>query len=412
LPGCSLLCDGAEHQAGFAVKAASARYIIRPQTCGWMKNMLLPWNKNLRRSCMIALIYAITAFVVLHFFMLKNGWFRELSDTGFSFDRMVSFTADRPFAYRVLMPALINGGAFLFPKDFQHAHRLWFLENSPLAAYAKNKLFMHEGLAVKIHLGYFYLFLSLIFLLYAIRFITNQIYSFPPLFSDACPAIGLLFLPLTFTWGGHIYDFPELLLAALCLICIIKKKWLYYYPLFVLAILNKEVDVLLVLFFIAFCQDTMSKKNIIKHGALQVFIGASLLLWVRFVFADNPVFPGLNDYWKHNIQYWLNPRSYFLFWDAYHIGLPISPRGSNIFLIVFTAFFVFHKWKNKPLEVKRLFIYTAIFNIPLFLYLGWADEIRTLSLMFPAIYLLAVYSLYRLIYPGGSDSKPQGRATP
>ena len=162
--------------------------------------------------------------------------------------------------------------------------------------------------------------------------------------------------------GGHIYDFPELLLTALCLICIIQKKWLFYYTVFVLAVLNKEVNVLLILFFIAFCRDTMAKKDMLKHAALQILIGAILVLCVRWLFVDNPLFPGLNDYWKHNIRYWLNPKSYFLFWDAYHVGLPIFPRGSNILLIVFTAFFVFYKWKDKPGQVKRLFVYTSTFN--------------------------------------------------
>ena len=146
----------------------------------------------------------------------------------------------------------------------------------------------------------------------------------------------------------------------------------------------------------------MAKKDLLKHAAVHVLIGAILVLWVRFLFADNPQIPGLEDYWKHNIRYWLNPKSYFLFWDAYHVGLPIFPRGSNILLIAFTAFFVFYKWKDKPLQVKRLFIYTATFKIPLFIYGGWADEIRALSLMFPAIYLLGVYSLYHLIYPSAS----------
>jgi hypothetical protein len=362
---------------------------------GGMKKLL---QHNPGRSLMIFFLYAVTAFIVLHIFMLNNGWFRELSDSGFSFDRMVSFTSDRPFAYRVLMPALINAGACVFPKDFVREHKKWLTDSSPIAHYAKNKLFMYEGIALKVHLEYFYLSISLIFLLYAVRAITKQLYPFPPVFSDVTPALGLLFLPLTFTWGGHIYDFPELLLAALCLLCIIRKKWLLYYPVFVLAILNKEVNVLLILFFIAFCRGEMAKKDLLKHAALQILIGVSLVLCVRLLFVDNPLLPDLNNYWKHNILFWLNPKSYVLFWDAYHVGFPISPRGSNILLIIFTAFFVFYKWQDKPVQVKRLFFYTAIFNIPLFIYGGWADELRALALMFPAVYLLGVYSLYSVLY--------------
>ncbi len=322
--------------------------------------------RSMSRHFIILLTYALTAFCVLHIFMLNNGWFRELKDWSFSFDRMVSFTADRPFAYRVLMPALVNAGACVFPKDFLREHRQWLIEGSPLVRYSKNTLFRYESLALKVHLQYFYLYLSLVFLLYTVRSITKYLYTFPAVFADAAPALALLFLPLTFAWGGHIYDFPELLLAALCLLCIIKKKWLFYYPVFVLAILNKEVNVLLVLFFIAFCRDTMAKKDLLKHAAAQVLIGAFLVLWIRFLFAENPEIFNLGNYWKHNIRYWLNPRSYVLFWDAYHVGLPIFPRGSNFLLIALTAFFVFYKWKDKPAQVKRLFIYTSTFMIPLF----------------------------------------------
>lgn len=346
------------------------------------------------KSLMIALIYAITAFFVLHIFMLNNGWFRELKDWSFGFNRMVSFTADRPFAYRVLMPALVNASACVFPKDFLREHRQWLIEGSPLVRYSKNTVFRYESLALKVHLQYFYLYLSLIFLLYAVRSITKHLYDFPSAVSDAAPALAVLLLPLTFAWGGHIYDFPELLLAALCLLCIIKKKWQLYYPLYVLAILNKEVNVLLILFFVAFCQDSMARKDLLKHAAVHAFIGALLVFWIRFLFAENPEIHNLENYWKHNIRYWLNLKSYFLFWDAYHVGLPIFPRGSNIILIALTIFFVFYKWKDKPLQVKRLFIYTATLTLPLFLYGGWADELRALSLMFPAIYLLGVYTLY------------------
>ena len=83
---------------------------------------------------------------------------------------MVSFTADRPFAYRVLMPALMNAGACFFPKDFMRLHRKWLtVEGSPLATYAQNRLFMYESIALKVHLEYVYLYLSLIFLLYIVR---------------------------------------------------------------------------------------------------------------------------------------------------------------------------------------------------------------------------------------------------
>ncbi len=363
-------------------------------------------KRSLLRRTAILLLYAATSFFVLHVFMLKNGWFRDLPDTGFSFDRMIAYTSDRPFAYRVLMPALINAGALAVPAGFAHDHRNWLLEKSPLAPYAQTGLFRQEGIAVKVHIAFLYLYASLLIMLYAARFLTKKIYSFSALFSDCAPAAALLLLPLTFAWGGHIYDFPELMLSALCLVFIIKKKWLLYYPAFILAVLNKEVNVLIVAFFAAFCRDAMPKRELLRHMAAQIIIGSLLVLSVLLLFSQNPLFPGLDDYWKQNIRFWLNPSSYTLFWDAYHIGLPIFPRGSNVLLIVTACFLLFYKWGEKPVGVRRLFLYTALFNIPLFLYRGCADEIRALSLMFPGMYLLGIHSMGRLLHAAPASASP------
>ena len=41
--------------------------------------------RSTSRQFIILLTYALTAFFVLHIFMLNNGWFRELNDLEFQF---------------------------------------------------------------------------------------------------------------------------------------------------------------------------------------------------------------------------------------------------------------------------------------------------------------------------------------
>ena len=155
---------------------------------------------------------------------------------------------------------------------------------------------------------------------------------------------------------------------------------------------------LLVLFFTAFCWKNLSKKRFLKHLIVQIFIGGIIIILIRNVFATNPGEAIETYHLKDNISFWSSPRSYFLFFDPYYLGLPIFPRGGNILSILFVVFLVFYKWREKPLSVKRLFIYTFIINLPLFIYACHRDELRNFSLVFPSIFLLGVHTAYNLIH--------------
>lgn len=364
--------------------------------------------QRLAASLATLLLYAAVSLLVLHLFMLGNGWFRETKN-GFALDRMLSFTAARPFAYRVLTPALVNAGAALFPDSFIRERGRWLTQGSPLVPYARTSLFMNARMALKVHVLYAYSFFSLLCLLYAARAITRRLYRFPGFFSAVAPAAAVLLLPCTFRWGSHIYDFPELLLTALCLLTILTRRWAWYYLLYALAILNKEASAFIILFFLALRGGGMPRKAFLRHAAAQLCIGAALVGAVRLAFAHHPLFLGSTNYLRQNLAFWLDPASYTLFWDAYKVGLNIVPRASNIVFIGAAAFLVCCRWREKPLAAKRLFLYATAFNLPLFVYFGWADEIRTLGLMFPGMYLLGAHTLYRLLYAGAPGARAAAR---
>jgi hypothetical protein len=267
----------------------------------------------------------------------------------------------------------------------------------------KDFYFSNANISLKYHLTYLYLFLCLVLLLFSVRYLTRLIYTLPVFVYDLSPAIALLFLPLTFVGGGFFYDFPELLFMALGLICLIQQRWIFYYVLFFLAILNKEANILLILFFLAFARGKLPKRSVVKHLVAQILLGSIILIFLWYIFAANPG-THMEKHLRPNIRFWSNPKSYFLFFDPYRLGLPIFPRGGNILSLIFVLFLVFYKWKEKPLPIKRLFVYTSVVNLSLLIYACNTDEIRNLSFIFPSIYLLGVHSIYYL-FP--KDKQPQ-----
>lgn len=351
----------------------------------------------------VFLVYFITAFFVLHVFMLKWGFMGDQIRNGFN--KMMSYTAHKPFVHRVLTPILINSCTALVPENIIDSNKKWLTEDSPLLRYVRIEGAWNANISFKYHLTYLYLFLCLIILLFSMGYLTKLIYNYPKFDSDSFPAMGLLLLPLTFLQGGYFYDFPELLFMIFCLICLIKQRWTFYYIIFFLAVLNKESNVLLVLFFLAFRDINISRKSFLKHLLAQIFLGGIIYIVIRSIFATNPG-DGIEFNLEENIRFWGTPRNYFLFFDPYFSGIrifprggiQIFPRGGNILTVSILSFLIFYKWREKPIKIKRLFFYTFIVNFPLFIIFGWRDEIRALSFVFPSIYLLSVHSIYNLVH--------------
>lgn len=339
-------------------------------------------------------IYFLTAFFILHLFLSKWGFSEEKSKEHCGVKNMLNYTADRPWVYRVLTPFLINSASQPFLKNRVLLNEDWLIQKSPIVKYyVKDKASLTLEFSVKFHLIYVYLLLSLILLLLSMRYLTKFIYHLPCHITDSAPCIGLLFLPLTFLHGGYFYDFPELLLMAVYLICLIRQKWAFLYFVYFLAILNKESNILLILFFIAFYNKNYLSKGFIVHSIMHLSMGSIILIFVRKCFMTSAGLP-MYDHLSGNIQYWTTLKNYFLFFDPYYLGLRIFPQGGNLLFIVIVLFLIFYKWREKPLAVKKLFVFTSIVNVPLLIVGGYRDEIRNLSLIFPAIYLLVTHSMY------------------
>jgi hypothetical protein len=335
----------------------------------------------------LCLIYVIVSAVVLNTFMER--WELTTDSEGNGFIGYVNRTANRPWIYRVLTPTLVNFAFEAIPRQARQALEPLVMEQSHLLKFPRirNTPAWTPDIALKYHLTYF--------------------------FQDFAPVLGLLLLPLTFLHGGYLYDFPELMFMGLALVCIVQRRWLLYYPIFLLAVLNKEANVLLILFFVAAMVRSMPRGKFLTHLAAQCALGIAVLVLVRQVYAGHAGTP-MQFHLATNLRYLAQPRNYLRVFDVYAPLIPV-PRGFNILTLLFLAALVAYRWQEKPPFLKRLFVLTAVAAVPLFLWGGFKDELRNLSLMFPAIYLVgfhALHDVYTRACPArtplgtGSDGQP------
>jgi len=340
----------------------------------------------------VTLIYAIVAAVVLNAFMARWGFGGDRAKYGMT--RAVTYTSIRPYVYRVLTPAVINGMTAALPESAIEQRRAWLLEESPLLGFRRPNESWDLEKSVQWHVAYAYLFLTLMIALVAARGLTRAVYDFGPLFVDLAPAVALMLLPITFQWAGYSYDFPELAFLFVALLAIVRQRWWLFYPVFVLAILNKESSVLIVLYFVAFAYTKGDLRAQLGHVAAQLLIGVVLLVTVRAMFAGMGGEPQ-RFYMPINLLFWFDYRAYTSFATTYAPLVPM-PRPGNVITLFLLGVVVAWGWSRKPPLVRTAFVLTSAVILPLTLVFGFMDEARAMAPMFPPLYLLGCHTVAEL----------------
>lgn len=345
---------------------------------------------RLFRAGLVLLVYAAVSVTVLGIFMER--WGLQGDHPGRGLDALVEHRGEKPFIYRVLAPELV--GRIARALEAAPVDEAWWVERSPLARYRRPGERWDAAKARRFHAAYGLLFASLLAALFAARALTRAALRPPPVYADFGPAIGGLLLPLTFLRSGYLYDFPDLAFVFGCTAAAAAGRRRLFYPLFVLACLDKESDVLLVAAFAAFAVGEIPTRRLLAHLGALAGLGAAVVLGLRVVFADAPGEAGW-FFLPANVLWLLNPRPYFRFFEAYGPLVPF-PRSVNLALLFGVGFAVLRRWSRKPVAVRRLLVYTAVPLLPLYALFGFTDEIRALAPLFPGIYLAGLHTVQTL----------------
>lgn len=301
------------------------------------------------------------------------------------FNKTLHYKVPPPFAYRVLTPWLVNAVSARLPPAAQ----------AGLAARAQRlraRYHLREGNDVEYAVAYYLIFLALFGTQFVWRANFAALGLGSPMFWDFAPPVAMSLLPLTFMQGGFIYDATELFLAGLALCFFLQRRWLGFYATFFIAVINKESNILLPVWFLAPFLRDRDWRFLLRHAALSVAVGAPPFLFVRYLFRDSPVDP-LKLLIGMNLDYLRTVSTYFSGFDVYAEAVP-APEGFHLFNLFLLAVLLALAWRMPELrEVRLIFALTVAALLPFFLLFGYRDEIRVFGPAYAALVLLAGNSL-------------------
>jgi hypothetical protein len=361
--------------------------------------VFVPFPQSARRRFWLTIfrtaLYVIVAAVVLNTFM--NRWGFRARSARYGFKALITHEGHRPFVFRALTPAVISGLTSLLPASRLEQVVDWDLtrrvEDHPSLAAHRRFAWGARPLPEQ-YVAYAVLWVVVFLLLMALRRVTRVTRCVSAAFADFAPIVALLVLPLSFSRGGYLYDFPELLLVTIAVGLLLERRWLLYYGCFVLACLNKESAILFVVYCLAFHWTRLSRRQLLAHTGAHALLGLPILAWQRITFAPNPGADAEFQLWD-NLRFLLSPEPWMRFWDPYGPLLPF-PGPFNVVSVMSFGAAVFLFWSDKPDGLRRAFLAMMAVLVPLLMVFGTLDEVRNLSLAFPVAYLLACHTVTRL----------------
>ncbi len=344
----------------------------------------------------LLLMYWLAATASVHVFMQKHAFFEGWHHQAYAFERMLDGTAHRPFAYRVLVPWVVNRIDEALPARVSLRYQA--AARTVVDRYGRTGdiTYWTPELERKYAITFLLMCITAFAAICALRSMTALAFPDEPALRDAAPLFFGILLPLSFMNGGFMYDFPELFLMFAAFACAFAGQRLPLLMLLALAAFNKETAVLLVPMLSAVLYFRVPRASWMAMTAAMAALTGSIVLTLRLLRADLPGL-GIYDHRAENLAFWLEPSSWLTGMEVYVPLLPL-PRGLNLLLIVPLIVLLLHGWRQRTPALRMLLTVSAAINLPLFFLFAWRDETRNLSLLYPALHLnvcAALRSLYR-----------------
>ena len=345
------------------------------------------------RAALVALSYWIAAAYTLASFLTHWG-----PRIGVDLDATLGFSLGRPYVGRVLSPLLVQALAAAIPTRAVPVLVEGWGHGVPglLAATAG---WVGPPTAERIACTWL-MFGSLVATAFAWRSLVRWVLPGKPLLADVVPAAAVLALPATFTRGGFLYDLPDLLLVSGCYLAFVLRRWTIWYPLFALAVLNKEASVLALVWWLA-VRDSMPRRTWWIHATASGLVGGAVVVGLQWLFRDRPgAFAQVNL--LHNLGYWVSFRWLFEWQDAFGMGVPLPVALDVIDLGVLACVVELGRRRVAP-EVVRALTWAASAVAVLLVAFGFEDEIRVFAVAIPPLVALAAGALDSIYAPATSS---------
>jgi hypothetical protein len=98
-------------------------------------------------------------------------------------------------------------------------------------------------------------------------------------------------------------DMPAILFFTLGLSLLYARRWLLFYPLFVLATFNRETSCFLTLVFVLAYWGRIPLRTLVSHALAQAVLWVAIKSFLRLAFPDNPGFGAFDLKFAGNMRY-------------------------------------------------------------------------------------------------------------
>ena len=287
---------------------------------------------------------------------------------------LIHGTAHNPFTQRMLVPVLSRTIHTMSPANVWEDISSW-LAQQPKFQKESKRLGWEIAFLPHYLIALFLALLSLIGFTYTMRVLFASMYETGPLVEKIVPLVALFGLPPFFNVGTHyIYDFTALFLFLLGAVLLFKQRWKYFYPVFIVGLLNKETMIMLSFLLLLVFHNNIARKSLVRHFVTQFAIFIAIKGLLVYTFASNP---GTN-------------LEFHLFGNIHDILMPYSMSSFAIAMAL--LFLVFHDWKSKPILLRQSLWLVAPFGA-LMICFAWLTEIRDAYEVYPFIFLLIVHTI-------------------
>lgn len=344
------------------------------------------WSRAANLVLLIGLYFVVAAATFNGFY---DKWGFRDDDPKFSFVAMIDGTADRPYIYRQLLPALVNGAQAMLPDStVETLTGKLYADNGELKSKIASPQARDPRYALRYHLLYYGTFLTLLASLVVMRAMCLTA-GYDPFVATAAPAIFALFLPILQSVGGYFYDFSEILFMATAVLLCLRGRLLWLVPLSAVATWNKEAFFFFVLTLYPLVRASRSMPESIAVVGASAGAALAAYLAVRFSYAGNPG-GSVQIHVLDSLAYYINPLN--LLGRDMNYGLK-SLQGYSIVMLALLAIIGVRGWASVSESVRHQIILAAVVNVPLFILFCFPGEMRNLSMLYMGGVLLLAGTL-------------------
>lgn len=350
--------------------------------------------RQLAYTAILSLAFALLSSSVIDAFLKKWSGTAFNAEIPYNFEKTLTYEAPRPYAYRVLFPWLVNKTTEFLPPSFILSPPSELLERGVELYIGEQKAEMIPVvLQVKFIIAALWMFLFLFATLWLYRSIAIRTLHINQVSADLATVLFGLFLPLSFRGGGgFIYDFSELFFSAAYIAALVSGRYGWAGTILTGAIVNKESNLLLMFYLVA---HLLASGRPLKHKCY-VFLGHMISAAIPYLLVKiamaHKVGGTVEFYLLWNIDYWASASPFFGFMTT-NLQFILFPRPTNIMFLALFVWLVAYRWNHKPFFIRMALVSTGSICLVLLMIFCWHDEIRNLSLAFPAIFLVVTHSI-------------------